>query len=995
MTILLWLMVSVSYSVALPSNPIDVVSGKGDCKPICPCLMDGINYDHGEQWKKQGQPCTTYECVNGFYRPIKEGCDFKGICKNTNSTWTEKCFTYQCYTRDEMSHYSLVEGGCLDSYGNCRTVGERFYENCDTVECQIVNGSCYHLVTLSKGCTFEGECRALNSFWHDGCSVYQCMETSSAVTYQKLTNEIMYWPKGPYGLLMADNGCPSNDMPSAWSNGSRLHYSNGNSMPSFSFHLYGNYSRILFQHHFCIHDHPGDPFSMPRYQTYWEEGKYCIFRVSGQCPDEFHEGFILMDDLNGLEFMQSVNGSVPDGVYDKDTGFFFCCRSDGDVETPIVLPKDQPFVLFMANGSTECQSVRGMLHELEFFLFDDENVNTKVAQNGSLPEVKRGTNNTVIYFCYYTPITCGCEAEDGNMIQVGENVTKSCVLYNCESYQNNLRYLKVLQGGCQWDGKCVPENTTWTEEKGGMCTRYKCQKEKDGPYPKYKVKKEHEGCMDDDTCRGLGFSKRRGCYELQCRMHPQVHRPYYKLVRAGCSDGMGGCLAINTTKVMNCVTYRCEQHSSNCGLDFYKGGCNEGGKCHDINSTWKSQSCHVMNCTLTTSGSGNLKIKTNIKKYACKFNGRCYKEGDKMDSDCVQRQCKVDRKKNMVMMDVMHADCKVNGKCVQANETYRDGCSIKRCYWRKDGNIYSSGSEIVEFGCKWKDGCINETEIRQHDCTHYVCRVFKKGQFRRSEMAVYSQDCKDKDGNCIAVGSQGEGKNCNNVKCVSNNGRAELQNNANGCFDKNECRKDGGNWTNPDNCVTYGCRISNQNGRVIPQIKIVDVGCAVGGVCYRGGERWDSGCLERQCVVNRSDKGYSRSVTAKLRGCSVNNKCLEIGFKEMRSGCLNYGCVLDKTSNRPAYKLLKGACRDLDGNCREVDEEWDYLYKPNKVCLRLKCAYTKGVYRISTQKLLCKDKNDNCRQQGERGFPAEVGGRTYKNCVCKAYGIQSRLNCYP
>lgn len=68
-----------------------------------------------------------------------------------------------------------------------------------------------------------------------------------------------------------------------------------------------------------------------------------------------------MDDLNGLEFMQSVNGSVPDGVYEKDTGFFFCCRSDGDVETPIVLPKDQPFVLFMANGSTECQSVRGKL----------------------------------------------------------------------------------------------------------------------------------------------------------------------------------------------------------------------------------------------------------------------------------------------------------------------------------------------------------------------------------------------------------------------------------------------------------------------------------------------------------------------------------------------------------------------------------------------------------------------------------------------------------
>jgi hypothetical protein len=73
----------------------------------------------------------------------------------------------------------------------------------------------------------------------------------------------------------------------------------------------------------------------------------------------FQVGYIGMDDLNGLEFMQTVNGSVPDGMYDKDTGFFFCCRFDGDIETPIILPKEEPFVLFKANGSTDCQSVRG------------------------------------------------------------------------------------------------------------------------------------------------------------------------------------------------------------------------------------------------------------------------------------------------------------------------------------------------------------------------------------------------------------------------------------------------------------------------------------------------------------------------------------------------------------------------------------------------------------------------------------------------------------
>ena len=66
-----------------------------------------------------------------------------------------------------------------------------------------------------------------------------------------------------------------------------------------------------------------------------------------------------MDDLNGVEFTFVTNGSLPDGNYTKDTGFFFCCRHDGYTDAPIVLPKDQAFVLFMANGSNDCQEVRG------------------------------------------------------------------------------------------------------------------------------------------------------------------------------------------------------------------------------------------------------------------------------------------------------------------------------------------------------------------------------------------------------------------------------------------------------------------------------------------------------------------------------------------------------------------------------------------------------------------------------------------------------------
>ncbi|XP_062619428.1 uncharacterized protein LOC134280987 [Saccostrea cucullata] len=463
----------------------------------------------------------------------------------------------------------------------------------------------------------------------------------------------------------------------------------------------------------------------------------------------------------------------------------------------------------------------------------------------------------------------------------------------------------------------------------------------------------------------------------------------------GCSDGMGGCLAINTTKTLNCITYRCERHSSNCGLDFYRGGCNEGGECHDANSTWTSKYCHVMKCSMEADQKGSAKIRSKIKTYACKLNGKCYKEGEIMNAKCVKRQCKVDRGRNTVMMDVIHADCRVNGLCVPVNSTYRDGCSVKRCYWRKNGDVHSSGSDIVKFGCKWRDSCVNESEIRQYHCTHYICRVSQKGQYRRSEMAVYSQDCRDPQGNCIAVGSYGEGQNCNKLKCVSKNGMSRLENVATGCLDKDKCREDGGNWTSPENCITYGCRLKIQNGRTYPQIQIIGVGCKVGGICYSPGEKWDSGCLERQCVVNRSNKGFSRSVTAKLRGCNVNGKCLEVGFKEMRNKCLNYGCVLDKKSDRPVYNLLKGACKDLDGNCRDVGEEWDHLYQPHKICLRLKCEYTGGIYRTSSLKILCKDKNDNCRQQGERGFPAMIRGKEYKNCQCKAYGRQSRMSCSP
>ena len=57
--------------------------------------------------------------------------------------------------------------------------------------------------------------------------------------------------------------------------------------------------------------------------------------------------------------MAESSGSLPDGDFGADTGLSFCCRDDGMATEEIVLPKDQSFVMFMSQGATECQKVKG------------------------------------------------------------------------------------------------------------------------------------------------------------------------------------------------------------------------------------------------------------------------------------------------------------------------------------------------------------------------------------------------------------------------------------------------------------------------------------------------------------------------------------------------------------------------------------------------------------------------------------------------------------
>jgi len=48
-------------------------------------------------------------------------------------------------------------------------------------------------------------------------------------------------------------------------------------------------------------------------------------------------------------------GVMPDGVFDRNTKIFYCCRMDGNPGDPIFLPSSEPFFLMKIGGV--CQQV--------------------------------------------------------------------------------------------------------------------------------------------------------------------------------------------------------------------------------------------------------------------------------------------------------------------------------------------------------------------------------------------------------------------------------------------------------------------------------------------------------------------------------------------------------------------------------------------------------------------------------------------------------------
>ena len=97
--------------------------------------------------------------------------------------------------------------------------------------------------------------------------------------------------------------------------------------------------------------------------------------------------------------MNKKGGTLPDGVYNKDTNISYCCRTDGDKLKPISLPVMSPFYL-MAYNTSECQRVKGALATEEFIRHDSEDTDNKDSMNETHP-FEEGKQTIMIMYCYY------------------------------------------------------------------------------------------------------------------------------------------------------------------------------------------------------------------------------------------------------------------------------------------------------------------------------------------------------------------------------------------------------------------------------------------------------------------------------------------------------------------------------------------------------------------------------------------------------------------
>ena len=200
------------------------------------------------------------------------------------------------------------------------------------------------------------------------------------------------WPYGKFAMPRPADGCPR-----GFRVGSRYQDNEDNSNRNSKSVGVETRMKVVIDRNlrmnYCVKKTTSGPLS-PRS---WPAGRYCIARKGSRCPGGFRTGSVYWDDEDNRN-ANSFYGTLPDGVYNRNTKIYYCCRSDGSTSRAIRLPTTNNFYLYRY-GST-CQRVSGMRVYTDTIYTDDEDNRNNNRCTGSHPAGTCG-RNIRLYFCYY------------------------------------------------------------------------------------------------------------------------------------------------------------------------------------------------------------------------------------------------------------------------------------------------------------------------------------------------------------------------------------------------------------------------------------------------------------------------------------------------------------------------------------------------------------------------------------------------------------------
>ncbi|XP_056000759.1 uncharacterized protein LOC125676191 [Ostrea edulis] len=215
------------------------------------------------------------------------------------------------------------------------------------------------------------------------------------------------WPTPPFALPEPLTGCPGDK--SLWKIGNVTHQVNASRVlfPNNTFHYQGMHLKGLqkssvFKMSYCGRNLSSSPSEDP-----WPKGSYCIAQVSNQCPAGFSSGYISYS-LYSRHYPQPVihqvgiSGGVPKYQISPGRNYmvYYCCRNDGSIDQPIILPYQEPFYLYPDQRTRKCQKVFGMRYSDEWVKYPYTQLYSRCYH--FYPYDEDCDHFHTVHYCYYS-----------------------------------------------------------------------------------------------------------------------------------------------------------------------------------------------------------------------------------------------------------------------------------------------------------------------------------------------------------------------------------------------------------------------------------------------------------------------------------------------------------------------------------------------------------------------------------------------------------------